>query len=163
MKRIIVMLLIAMATAVSASAQFKLGELTIDIVCDIDGETWSYEKGDVLYYSEDGKGKVTLYDDISRGEENDGVFTRLGNYAASNIKFNGFYEGEVTDPKDDHVNIRKGPGTNHPVVKIQWVGSRVRYKTTSSNWLEVYEQTHGGFTPIGFIYKDRVKTPTDIN
>ena len=67
-----------------------------------------------------------------------------------------------TDPKDSRVNIRKGPGVYYPVVETYWVGALVVFKKTNTNWLEVLEQTHGGWKHKGHIKNDRVTTPKDI-
>ena len=163
MKKLNLLLILAML-ALSANAQLKVGVLThkikmLEAIGDVLPERYT------VFYTEVGNGrKVRIYygsNDEAHGDRiwEDGV------YPASYVKFTGYYCGEITDPKDDIVNIRKGPGTNYKVVDKIWVDNFVIFKKTKSNWYQLY-----GYCPMegndiepklmGYIYKDRVKTPT---
>ena len=124
-----------------------------------------FKKGESVMYMIDKGGKVLLEDaaefDISA--------------PSSYVKFSGYYVGEIIDPVDNYVNVRKGPGTNYPVVmKVytkDWIldheelwesnsvsaSGRFYYQKTKTNWLKLYSNP-GHF--LGYIYKDRIKKVT---
>ena len=61
--------------------------------------------------------------------------------------------GIITDPVDDYVNVRKGPGTNYEVVTTLDVGDEVYYTSGSGNWMKVYDM---GENYLGYVYYDRI-------
>lgn len=128
-------------------------------------------KGPTYYgYSKNGTGFLYKKDKQGRVYLGDGAeFT--GPYPSNYMKFSGYYVGEIVDPKDNYVNIRKGPGTNYPVVTRVYTADYVRdtetysddlqhsgrffYQKTNSNWYKIYSSP-GEF--IGYIYRDRIAT-----
>ena len=79
------------------------------------------------------------------------------------VKFSGFYVCDITDPTDNYVNVRKGPGTNYPVVRkvytYEWKCDHEApewylYKRTKNGWWELYDFD---FNFIGYIHHSRVK------
>ena len=68
--------------------------------------TYAYSKGEEVWYKKDKQGRIYF----GEGAE------FMGPFPASCVKFSGYYVGEIVDPRDNYVNIRKGPGTNYPVV-----------------------------------------------
>lgn len=180
MKRLLFMLLLVSFT-VGASAQWKVARLKQDFKYVNYNTPDFIQRGEFVGYTENRNGTITIY--CNGGE---GTIDTVGTYS-SNVKnkyleFTGYYFAWVRDPVDDYVNVRKGPGTNYPVVgKIRAnrvTETAILFKKTESNWLELYlhwqEKDDGGyyfdlgtgFLPffeepvmIGYIYKDRVKSP----
>ena len=64
-----------------------------------------------------------------------------------------YMTGIITDPVDDYVNVRKGPGTNYEVVTTLDVGDEVYYTSGSGNWMKVYDM---GENYLGYVYYDRI-------
>ena len=62
--------------------------------------------------------------------------------------------GEVTDPIDEYVNVRSGPGTEYGISTTLDVGETVFYEPSRSNWFRVYYED-GSF--MGWIYHDRLR------
>ena len=172
MKRILMMMLLVTA-AISANAQWKIGILKRS-VSDYDINV----KSKYVAYTKNGNGTFSIFD------YNDSWY-EFGKYSTSylsNVAFTGFYKAIITDPTDNYVNIRKGAGTNFPVVGKVNVGNEIIFKKTGSNWYQVYgsapatEKTSDGFLLgvgwekgttnteyyaqyfLGYIYKDRVET-----
>ena len=134
----------------NASSQTYWGHLTRNV----DG----YRKGEGVMYKKTRSGKIQIQDG--------GEFGRA--YSPDIVKFSGYYIGEIIDPVDNYVNVRKGPGTNYPVVRKvhtkDWCGDHDRaghptdsgrffYQKTSNNWWKLYDKP-GKF--IGYIYYDRL-------
>lgn len=159
MKRFLFMLLLV-SFAVGASAQWRIGYARRDF----EGN----RKGEEVYYKQKGKGKITL---ICMPDK---AYYDCGTFPADYVEFSGYYIGEVTDPVDNYVNIRKGPGTQYPVVDRIDTNYLIIFKYTNTNWLEVYvddEQAaelsykmkwclHKDYRKLvfkGYIYKNRVK------
>jgi hypothetical protein len=78
-----------------------------------------------------------------------------GAYPSSIVKFNGYYIGEIIDPVGNYINVRKGPGTNNPIVRRvhtkDWCfdneryghptdSGRFFYQKTNSNWWKLYDK-----------------------
>lgn len=121
--------------------------------------TYAYSKGEEVWYKKDKQGRIYF----GEGAE------FMGPFPASCVKFSGYYVGEIVDPRDNYVNIRKGPGTNYPVVTriytSDWVRNtetycddfqhqgRFLYQKTNSNWYKIYSSP-GKF--LGYIYRDRI-------
>ena len=159
MKKILLSFLLIVFTT-TVQAQWKIGRATKSV----DYYNISVNKDSYYIYSENGDGTLTIYVldyDLSANEWMDALSP-----VSANIEFANYYYGEVTDPKDDYVNIRKGPGTNYPVVEKIDVGDYICYQKTNGAWLKVYdfernntECLSGTFHFLGYMYKDRVKTP----
>ena len=62
--------------------------------------------------------------------------------------------GKVTDPVDNYVNIRKGPGTKYAITGRLNVGSTVYYKKTSAAWVKIYNSKK---QYLGYMSKSRIK------
>lgn len=136
-------------------AQWKVGKVTKDM----DYYNFVKKKGTFVPYSDNHNGTITVYD---YGYEDNMIgYSPL----EKNLEFSGYFFADVKDPRDDYVNIRKGPGTNYPIVQRLCVGQHIYFQKTNTNWLKVfeYEDNYGReigiFKLIGYIYKDRVKTP----
>jgi len=180
MKRILLLMLVIMVS-VCANAQWRLGRITKSMENDF---PFSAELEYVGYVKNSNR-TYTLFESIVYESQ----LNRVGNcseqYFRTHVKPTDFFYGEVTDPRDDYVNIRKGPSTNYPVVFKINVSTCILFKKTGNNWYEVYASKqrfwveHGygnaleltfvndsywGFKlneliKVGYIYKDRVKSP----
>ena len=179
MKRILMMFLLVVI-ALTANAQWKVGI----VKKDLNNMETDLDTGDRIGYIKNRDGSYTLYESIRY----EGQLNEVGNcseqYFRSHVRTTDFFYGQMTDPKDDYVNIRKGPGTNYPVVYKAELGtgnSCILFKKTGSNWYEVYgprdyakygrsgwgiltsfnedEYNLNKMIKIGYIYKDRIKTP----
>ena len=64
-----------------------------------------------------------------------------------------FKIGYITDPVDDYVNVRKGPGTDYDIVNELYVGDKIYYTKGSGNWRKVYDLNK---RYLGYIYYDRI-------
>ena len=158
-KYILLMMLIAFT--LSAEAQWKIGKA----IESMDYYNLSLDKDSYYIYTDNGDGTVTIYVldfDLSANEWMVGLSPVRDNI----IKFAGYYYGEVTDPKDDYVNVRKGPGTNYPIVEKLDVGDYICYQKATPEWLKVYEfernndtSLSGVFNYLGYVYNNRIKTP----
>ena len=101
-----------------------------------------------MYYKPAGKGKIRVFI-VSEWDKP---------ISESYVKFSGFYAGITTDPVDDYVNVRKGPGTNYPVVTTLNVPEPILYKKTGS-WVKVY------YSPkkfMGYVFHDRIDSSMPI-
>ena len=149
MKRVLVLLTLVIAT-MSANAQTYWGYLTQNVN--------GYRKGEGTMYQKTRSGKIQLPGGAEYG----------GSYSPSIVRFSGYYVGEIIDPVDNYVNVRKGPGTNYAVVRRvhtkDWCidhdmadsatdSGRFFYQKTNSNWWKLYDRP-GKF--VGYIYFDRL-------
>ena len=166
MKRIF-LLLTVLFTVMSVNAQQYYGR-----VSDPDGYTnirkgpgvkypisGRYSSGDYLYYTPVGNGWAKVYSGARSS-------TYMGYMATSRIiKINpngndysssssNYYSGYITDPKDNYVNVRKGPGTNYAIRSRLYVGDFVYYTRTSSKWVKVY---NSNYQYLGYVYRDRIR------
>ena len=62
-------------------------------------------------------------------------------------------KGIITDPVDNYVNIRKGPGTNYAICGQLLVGADIHYIPYNSGWVKVYEYERF----LGYVAKSRVR------
>lgn len=156
-------LILMIASTITVQAQWKVGRCTKTM----DYYNLSVNKDSYYIYSENGDGTATIYVldyDLSANEWMDALSP-----VQNNFEFADYYFGEVTDPKDDYVNVRKGPGTNYPVVQKVDVGDYLCFQKTNGSWLKVYEfernsaeSLSGSFLFLGYIHKDRIKTPESV-
>ena len=65
----------------------------------------------------------------------------------------GRYKGMIIDPTDNYVNVRKGPGTNYPIVRTLDVDETIDYEKTKSGWYKVY----WGNKFLGYVHKSRIQ------
>lgn len=145
-----ILFLTMMVGITNASAQTYYGYLTKNV----DG----YRKGEAVMYQKTRSGKIQLPGGAEYG----------GAYPATIVQFSGYYIGEIIDPVDNYVNVRKGPGTQYPVVRKvhtkEWCiehemdssltdSGRFYYQKTSNNWWKLYDKP-GKF--IGYIYFNRI-------
>ena len=158
MKKILLLLLLVSTTA-GANAQWKIGRVKQDFkfYSKCVGDDWSYERKDFIVYSENRNGTVTIYD---VGAE--AMNMKLGSYSniSKYIDFTGYYIADVNDPVDNYVNVRKGPGTNYPILGRLNVGRGILFKKTDNNWLKVYvpkdclyKLEDGFYGGVGSIYE----------
>ena len=137
MKRLSLLILFVVL-AMSANAQLKVGILTHKI--KILEEEPVLPNGYTVFYTEVGNGsKVRIYYG-SNDEANGDRIWEDGVYPASYVKFTGYYCGEITDPTDDIVNIRKGPGTQYAVlIRYGWMNlsSSKRQKPTGISFITI--------------------------
>ena len=156
MKRFLILLFVVIST-ISVKAQTCYGHMTRNY--------YEYKKGEAVTYMMGKRGKIYLGD----GAE------YLLEAPSSYVKFSGYYWGEIVDPKNNYVNVRKGPGTNYAVVMrvytYEWVVEHLDsdeinsvavqawfyFKKTKTNWIKLYSEP-GKF--LGYIYKDRIKYVT---
>ena len=151
MKKILLLLLLVSTTA-GANAQWKIGRVKQDFrVSTKYYGGYEFPKYCLIVYSENRNGTVTIYED---GGET--VNLKLGTFSNINkyIEFTGYYLADVRDPVDDYVNVRKGPGTNYPILGRLQVGDGILFKKTESNWLKVYagndlERWDNGYFYVG--------------
>lgn len=145
MKKTLLLLLLILATT-GANAQWKIGRVKQDF--KINDDEIELTKDLPIAYNENKNGTTTVFRD---GPECTNYI--LGTYSkdliSKNVEFTGYYWGAVKDPTDDFVNVRKGPGTNYPVVGKLWIGCEILFMKTDNNWLKVYhtsfEKTRGFF------------------
>lgn len=184
MKKTLLLLLLILATT-GANAQWKLAKFKQNFHQSQASSYFECEKGSWIAYSENKNGTVHLYCNAPEdGIEDLGTFPK--SMANKYLEFTGYYVGQVRDPIDDYVNVRKGPGTNYPVVGKCYTGCYIYFMKTENNWLKVYTvksivDNYGVKSDVGFfylpdclepnyyydvliflgyMYKDRVKTPT---
>lgn len=165
MKRAVFAILM-MVSALTVSAQKYYGR-----VSDPDGYTnirrgpstsypivRRYNSGEYLYYTPQGNGWSKVYSGAKSGTYMGYMSTsrivRVNpNNSSDGAPARNLMSGYITDPKDDYVNIRKGPGTNYAIVGRLDVGTYVYYSAGSSNWLKVYDR---GRRFLGYVYYDRI-------
>ena len=128
----------------SVNAQSRLGYLTRNYSY----YNYNYKKGESVYYKPAGKGKVRIW----------GASEWEKAIPESYVKFSGYYAGTITDPVDDYVNVRSGPGTNYPIVTTVDVCEPWLYKKTNTNWVKLYSNR----TCIGYIYGNRINSSCPI-
>lgn len=130
MKKILLLLLLV-STTIGANAQLRIGYATRDCEAGI--------KGEEVYYKPYKNGKIMYIYMPDKAYQEDGPIP------ASYVEFSGYFIGYT---KDGVVNIRKGPGTNYPIVGkygLDGYGDYVIFKYTNSNWLKVYEDDKAAF------------------
>lgn len=178
MKRILFMLLLV-SFAVGASAQWKVARVKQKFVSE-PKEGYSLERGEIVCFSENRNGTITIYFDPGGDSPRERLGTYSKNFKNKYLEETVYYAASVRDPVDDYVNVRKGPRTNYPVVGKLNVESDIYYQKTDSNWFKVYVYNWDGeykdddgffighrvlsYEPsdcifVGYIYKDRVKSP----
>lgn len=164
MKKLLPLLVLVLST-VCANAQVKVG-----IIVKHSNRLWEDRP---VGFVNAGNGKISAY---QVGAED--MWSYQGKFPATIvgtiIRDTGFYIGEVVDPVDDYVNVRKGPGTKHPIVGKLHTGSRVYFKKTNSNWVMIFlpgKEKYSGFFSdvnvedprncifVGYVYKDRLTVP----
>lgn len=74
--------------------------------------------------------------------------------SSSSAPSGGYHRGHLIDPKDTYVNVRKGPGTNYPIVIPLDTYTNIYYTKTGSNWYKVYDTR---YNYLGYVYYDRIK------
>ena len=154
MRKMIYLMVMMTLFVASANAQTYWGHLTRNVNGYV-----NVRKGEGVMYQKTRNGKIQL----------EGAAEYVGAYSPDIVKFSGYYIGEIIDPVDNYVNVRKGPGTNYPVVRKvhtkAWCGDRDRcghptdsgrffYQKTSSNWWKLYDAP-GKF--VGYIYYNRLE------
>lgn len=118
--------------------------------------TRTYQSGHYLYYTPQSNGWSKVYS----GERSS---TFMG-YMYSNriVRVNpnssasassGLRYGTIVDPRDNYVNVRKGPGTKYAIVTQLWVGTKV-YFESGSGWVRVYNTSK---QYLGYVYRDRIR------
>ena len=144
MKKLLTLIFL-FSIVLSVSAQSRLGYLTRNYSY----YNYNYKKGESVYYKPAGKGKVRIWGASEWGKA----------IPESYVKFSGYYAGTITDPVDDYVNVRSGPGTNYSIVTTVDVCEPWLYKKTNTNWVKLYYQDG---TCIGYIYGNRINSSCPI-
>ena len=117
-----------------------------------------YYSGEYLYYTPQSNGWSKVYSGARSSTYMGYMHTsRIRNVnpnrGSGKSSSSGYYSGYITDPVDNYVNIRKGPGTNYAIIGRLNVGTFVYYTKTGSNWYKVYNRNK---SYLGYIYHDRV-------
>lgn len=148
MKRLLFMLLLV-SFAVGASAQWKVARVKQKFVYE-PKEGYSLERGEIVGFSENRNGTITIFCEGGECTVYDaGPFSN--SVKNKYLEYIGYYLGQIRDPLDDYVNVRKGPGTNYPVVGKLSVLDWIYFQKTESNWLKVYV-VHPWAGDNGFFY-----------
>lgn len=160
------LLLTVLFTAISVSAQQYYGRVT-----DPDGYTnirrgpsvnspivRRYYSGEYLYYTPQGNGWSRVYSGARSSTYMGYMHTSRIRRVNPNSRYDSapainYRSGYITDPDDYYVNIRRGPGTNYPIVGRLDVGTHVYYTKENSRWYKVYNRNK---KYLGYIYYDRV-------
>ena len=170
MKKSILTLTFLVVCAITANAQLFSG-----LVNDPDGYAnirtkpttsapvlYEKESGDLIFYSPMNNGWSKVY------KEND-TSTFLGYMSTSRIKRINISEmsdpgeeddeptyisGEIVDPQDSYVNIRKGPGTNYAIVGRLDVGTFILYIPYNDKWAKVYNRYNKKY--LGYVAMSRI-------
>lgn len=66
----------------------------------------------------------------------------------------GYQSGYITDPVDDYVNVREGPGTNYSILSTLDIDDEVYYTQGNGNWRQVYDTD---YNYLGYVYYDRIR------
>lgn len=166
MKRIL-FALVALATTMTVSAQQYYGK-----VVDPDGYTnirrnpstsspivRRYNSGDYLYYTPVANGWSKVYS----GARSNTYMGYMNTSRILRVNPNGSYDsspadyelrlGCITDPRDNYVNMRKGPGTKYAIVGRLYVGDQIYYMSTGSGWYKVYNDNKRF---LGYVFHDRI-------
>lgn len=136
MKRFLILLFVTMVT-ITANSQTRLGYFTRNCEYGDAGKEIAYKIGR--------NGRVLIADD------SDDLYHI--SIPASYVRFSGYFVGNITDPRDNYVNVRKGPGTNYSILKRVYFGETYLYKKTNTNWYKLYTTSK---QYLGYIYKDRI-------
>lgn len=181
MKKILLFVLL-FCISLGISAQPRVARIKKDIMGkDYRGiECVDYWKGQWVAYVKNRNGTIDVYGIYAE----DQIYSN-GPYSSSfvnNLQLTDYYLAEPTDPVDNYVNVRKGPGTNYPIVGKVLIGEWFFVKDLDSNWVKVYgskdyESMHeggsigisvdkySGFNPYedivfkGYMHKSRITFP----
>ncbi len=172
-KLFILFLFISMSLGVSA--QWRVCRANRDILGSSGyskGEI-NIAKGDYCGYKKNRNGTIDLYCVYAEGQVYSAEHypSKYINY----LQFTDFYIAEITDPVDDYVNVRRGKGTNYPIVGQLEVGQFCFVKDLDNNWVKIYDYTedlrgydsvgsdfnpyHKGIVFKGYVHKSRIKSP----
>ena len=171
MKKFFLLSLVAfMASFISVDAQKYLG-----YVSDPDGFTYiraaasnkaeilgDYTSGEYLYYTPLKNGWSKVYSDASSssfmGYMHTSRIVRINpnssSYTTGGTSTSSLRRGTIVDPRDNYVNVRKGPGTNYAIVSRLWIGTTVYYQGSSSGWVKVY---NGNRNYLGYVARSRIR------
>lgn len=159
-------IILSIASAFSIDAQKYYGR-----VSDPDGYTnirtgpstnypisCSYQSGYYLYYTPLSSGWSKVYSGTKSntflGYMHTSRIVRVNpNSGSSSSSGSRLKSGTIVDPRDNYVNVRKGPGTKYAIVSQLWVGTSVYYEG-SSGWVKVYNKNKQF---LGYVYYDRIR------
>ena len=125
-----------------------------------------YNSGDYLYYTPLTDGwcmvysgdKANTFMGYMHGSRIVQVNTNSGgSYSSSSSSpapSGDYHRGYLIDPKDTYVNVRKGPGTDYPIVRPLDTFTDIYYTKTGSKWYKVYDTN---LNYLGYVYYDRIK------
>lgn len=169
-KLFIITILFGITSAFSVDAQQYYGR-----VSDPDGYTnirsgastkypiiGRYRSGYYLYYTPLSSGWSKVYSGTRSntflGYMHTSRIVRINPNSSSNYtsstSTSSLRRGTITDPRDNYVNVRKGPGTKYAIVTRLWIGTTVYYQGSSSNWVRVYN-TNKQY--LGYVYRNRIR------
>ena len=171
--------MLLVSTSLYVSAQWKIGRINRDFT--LKTGTWDYviRKGEYVGFTENRNGTINIF--TIEAEDRNNEFKRLPAHYKNYIQVTGFYKVSATDPVDNYVNIRKGPGTKYPVVGKVKVNSNFFVKELENNWVKVYgiksdyddkgfyDSVYNEMDPyevrginvsfLGYMHKSRIKSP----
>ena len=118
-----------------------------------------YYSGDYLYYTPLSNGWSMVYSGNTAstfmGYMSTNRIVKVNPVKENNSTSSGSYhKGYMVDPKDDYVNVRKGPGMTYDIVTQLDINTVVYYiTTTNSKWYKVYDMDKNY---LGYVYYDRI-------
>lgn len=165
MKRVL-FLLVVMLSTLSINAQQYYGR-----VQDSDGYTnirrgpgmnygivRTYRSGDYLYYTPQKNGWSKVYSgnksNTFMGYMATSRIVRVNPNDASPSSSSSMRSGTITDPVDNYVNVRRGPGTNYAISSRLTVGTRIYYVPATASWAKVYNSNK---VYLGYVALSRIR------
>ena len=123
----------------------------------------SYRSGYYLYYTPMSNGCSKVYSgtrsNTFMGYMHTSRIVRINpnsssSYTTGGTSTSSLRRGTIVDPRDNYVNVRKGPGTNYAIVSRLWIGTTVYYQGSSSGWVKVY---NGNRNYLGYVARSRIR------
>ena len=116
-----------------------------------------YNSGDYLYYTPLSNGWSEVYSGQSKstfmGYMSTSRIVRV-NPNATSTPAPKFYSGYITDPKDNYVNVRRGPGTSYAISSRLTLGKFVYYQPAGNGWSKVYDSNKKF---LGYVASSRIR------
>ncbi len=116
----------------------------------------SYRSGDYLYYTPQANGWSKVYS----GQKSSTYMGYMSTSRIQNVnpqrtakKANTLRGGYITDPVDNYVNVRRGPGTDYAIKTRLNVGTYVYYESVGNGWAKVYNRDRA---LIGYVALSRI-------
>lgn len=116
-----------------------------------------YNSGDYLYYTPLSNGWSEVY----TGQNSNTFMGYMSTSRIVRVNPNSskpaapkFYSGYITDPKDNYVNVRRGPGTNYAISSRLNLGKFVYYQPAGNGWAKVYDSNKNF---LGYVASSRIR------